>query len=94
MPYMLARHKVEDYVKWKSGFDEGAALREACGSKGGFIFRNADDPNEVFLLLESDSLDKLRQHAQSEDLKEAMQQSGVIDEPDMYFVELDDRPAV
>ena len=47
MPYMLALHKVEDYAKWKSGFDEGVAIRKAAGSKGGYIFRNADDPNEI-----------------------------------------------
>ncbi len=45
MPYILVRHKVEDYAKWKPVFDEHGAARKAIGSKGGYLFRNIDDPN-------------------------------------------------
>ena len=46
MPYLLVRHKVEDYAKWKRAFDEHAATRQTGGSKGGQLFRSSDDPNE------------------------------------------------
>lgn len=94
MPYLLVIHKVEDYAKWKSGFDDGVALREATDSKGGYIFRSADDPNEVVVLLEYDDLEKARQHAQSEELRERMQQSGVVGKPEVYFLEVAARPAI
>lgn len=86
MPYVLVRHKVEDYAKWKPVFDEHGASRKASGSKGGYLFRNADDPNELVILLEVNDLEKARQFVQSEDLREAMQRGGVSDQPDVYFL--------
>ena len=45
MPYLLVRHKVEDYERWKPVFDhDHGATREQSGSKGGPILRNPDDP--------------------------------------------------
>ena len=45
MSYILVRQKVEDYAKWKDAFDRGAEdHRRAAGSKGGYVFRDADDP--------------------------------------------------
>lgn len=91
---MLVRLKVEDYARWKPGFDGHSATRKAHGSKGGHVFRSADDPDEVLILLEWDDLEKARQFAQSDDLRKAMQQSGVSGPPDMYFLDEVDRPSV
>ena len=87
MPYMLVRHKVEDYERWKPGFEEHGATRKESGSKGVRLFRNADDPNETVILLEWDDLENARQFAQSEDLRETMQRVGVADQPDIFFLE-------
>ncbi len=87
MPYVLVRHKVQDYAKWKPVFDEAADSRKAMGSRGGYLYRNADDPNELVVLLEVADLAKARQYVQSEDLREAMQRSGVADQPDIYFLD-------
>ena len=87
MPYALIRHKVEDFEKWKPIFDEDAENREANGSMGGYLFRNADDPNEVLVLFEWDELDKVRRYGQTDELRQKMQQAGVDDRPDFYFLE-------
>jgi heme-degrading monooxygenase HmoA len=87
MPYWLVRASVEDYEKWKPGFDEHSSARGESGSKGGRLFRNAEDPNEVVILLEWDNLENVRQFAQSDNLREAMQRHGVVDRPDVYFLE-------
>ena len=87
MPYALFHTKVEDYEKWRPGFDEDISTRRESGSKGGLLFRNADDPNEVVILLEWDDLENARQFAQSEDLREIMQRYGVVGQPDIYFLE-------
>jgi heme-degrading monooxygenase HmoA len=86
MPYLLVRHKVEDYARWRPIYDEHGATRKASGSAGGRVFRSADNPNEVVILLEWDDLEKARQFAQSEDLRQAMQRAGVVDQPDVYFL--------
>ena len=60
---------------------------------GGYLLRNIDDANEVVIFLEMDDLEKARQLVQSEDLRQAMERSGVADQPDIYFLDLDDRPS-
>jgi heme-degrading monooxygenase HmoA len=88
MPYVVVRHKVEDFAKWKAVFDEDATDRKAGGSKGGYLWRNAHDPNEVMIAFEWDSMDRLQAFMQSPKLKEKMQQAGVIDQPNVYLLEL------
>ena len=86
MPYLLLRHKVTDYEKWKSAFDAHCVTRQANGSRGGQLFRNASDPNEVVMLFEWD-LEQARQFSQSEELRAKMQEAGVLGPPDFYFLE-------
>jgi heme-degrading monooxygenase HmoA len=93
MPYLLVRQKVKDYAKWKPVFDEHSTTRKANGSKGGLLFRNADNPSEVVTLLEWDDLKKARQFAQSEDLRKAMERAGATDKPDIYFLEHVEKPS-
>ena len=87
MPYVLVRHKINDYATWKPVFDEHSETRRASGSKGGKLFRTADNPNELVILLEWDSIENARQFAESQDLREAMERAGVADQPDIYFLE-------
>jgi len=94
MPYLIIRHKVKDYAKWKPAYDEHGATRKANGSKGAHLFRNANDPNELVILFEWDDLKKARQFAQSQDLREKMQQAGVVGTPDIFFLEeIERKPA-
>lgn len=92
MSFLLIRHKVQDYVKWKAAFEDHAETRKTSGSKGGQLFRSVGDLNEVIILLEWDSMAKARLFTQSEDLKQAMERAGVSDQPDIYFIEEVDRP--
>lgn len=87
MAHILVHHKVEDYNRWKSVFDEHGSFRFENGSKGGKVFRSAKDPNELFILLEWESLDRLEIFSRSEGLKEAMQKSGVVGMPEVYYLE-------
>ena len=93
MAHMLVRSNVEDFAKWKEAFDGDIGFRESCGSRGGHVFQNASDPNEVFVLLEWDTMDNLQQFAQSDELKEKMRESGVTGAPDVYLANLVDSPS-
>lgn len=86
MPYLLIRHKVADYARWKAAFDAHSVTRQANGSRGGQLFRNASDPNELVVLLEWDVLEKARQFAQSEELRAMMRRAGVVDHPTVSFL--------
>jgi hypothetical protein len=54
MAVILTRIKVGDYDAWKPLFDRDGpgARRSATGDR---LFRNTDDPNEVFIQVEFDS---------------------------------------
>ena len=87
MPFFLVRHKVADFAKWKPVYDAHLPARQKAGLKELHLFRNADDRNEVIGLFEADDLQKVREFAASADLREKMQDSGVVDKPDIYFLE-------
>ena len=84
--YVLGRCKVTDFAKWKPHHDAHLPARQKAGLKDLHLLRNADDPTEVILLFEADNLQKAREFAASADLLERMQEAGVIDKPDIYFL--------
>jgi hypothetical protein len=86
MSYVLVRLKVADYARWKLIFDADSANRQAGGSKGGQLFRSADDPNDMIMILEWDQ-EQAHQFCQSEELKARMQEAGVLGSPDFFFLE-------
>jgi len=87
MAHILVRQNVEDYGKWKPAFDAHQSFRSENGSKGGKVFQSANDPNEVFVLLEWENIESLRKFSQSEGLKEAMKEAGVVGMPNVYILE-------
>ncbi|HVO72426.1 MAG TPA: antibiotic biosynthesis monooxygenase [Ignavibacteriaceae bacterium] len=86
MVHILVHHKVEDFKKWKPIFDKHSSFRSENGSKGGKIFQSADNPNDLFVLLEWESIESLQKFSQSDSLKEAMKESGVVGMPEVYFI--------
>ena len=64
MAHMLIIHRVEDYAKWRAGFDSKHDLRRENGEQSALVFRNADDPNNLVLLFGWDNLDNARRYAQ------------------------------
>ena len=46
-----------------------------------------ENPNEVFLFFEVKDVEKAKEFAGSANLREAMQDAGVVDKPDLYFLD-------
>ena len=94
MSYVLVRHKVKDFAKWKPVYDAHGATRKAAGSKGARLFRNVEKPKETVILFEWSDISQARAFAKSKDLREAMKRAGVTDRPDIYFLdEVEQAPA-
>ena len=88
MTYLHVQHNVEDYAKWREGFDNNASARQAGGATDeAYIMRNVDDPNELTVILGWSDLKKAKAFSQSPSLKEAMQKAGVIGPPKIRFLE-------
>ena len=84
--YMLVRHKVRDFSEWKHGYDAHLPKRVEAGLTEKYLLRGAHDPNEVILLFETQDLNRAKAFAESADLRETMQKVGVVDRPDIYFL--------
>jgi hypothetical protein len=91
MPYLLARHRVKDYKQWKTVFDEHTQKRKELGSKSGQIFRNSERPDEILVLTEWGDLSKAREFTKWGDPNDIRKKSGLIDQPDVYFLEQVDK---
>ena len=87
MLHLLVRHKVSDFSKWKSAYDAHSPARKEVGLKEEHLLRNMDNPNEVILLFEVNDLQKAKEFSASAGLREAMQNAGVVDKPDIYFLD-------
>ena len=86
MAHILVHHNVKDFEAWKAHFDKHSSFRAQNGSKGGKVFQSMSNPNEVFVLLEWESYESAQKFSQSPNLKEVMQEAGVVGMPEMYFV--------
>lgn len=86
MHYLFIRHKVSDFEKWKPIYKAHEPVRQKAGLKEVQLLRSVDDANEVVLLFEVDDLEAAREFGQSSELHDAMQRSGVVDKPDVYFL--------
>ncbi len=87
MVHMIVRHKVADYSRWKEAFDAHLNTRKAAGETESRVLLSVDDPREVTLFFDWDSLDRARRFVGSDDLKQAMKQAGVVGDPEVRFLE-------
>lgn len=89
MCHLLAVMKVKSFGEWKSAFDtaEGKTLRKAGGMKTYQIYAVDAASDEVVIMCQFDDMAAVRKFGQSVELREASEQSGVIGQPRMYYLE-------
>jgi quinol monooxygenase YgiN len=61
-------------------------MHKDAGQLSSRVFHMADDPNNLLIFQEWNSVDNAAKFVQSMELKEAMQQAGVLEQPDVYFL--------
>jgi len=84
---MFARHPVNDFSKWKKGYDSFDKERKGMGVTGDAVFQAAGDPNDVTVWHDFETLDAAQKFAQSPRLKEVMEGSGVVGKPTIWLVQ-------
>ena len=78
MVYILVRHKVRNYNKFRKVFFDNLRRVKNNGSQNGFIFRNKDNLNEVFILVKWNSLKKFRKFASSQNIPKNPQKRATV----------------
>ncbi len=84
--FLLIRHKVRDFSEWKHGYDAHLSKRTEAGLTEKHLLRGASDSNEVVILFEAKDTGRAKAFVESADLREVMQKVGVLDKPDIYFL--------
>ena len=84
--YMLCRNRVHDYAKWKAVFDANAPAGREAGLETVNVWRDIENPNNVFFLLKVADIDQARAFLAHPDAAKSGEVSGVID-GEYHFVE-------
>ena len=79
--------KVEDYNRWKDGYDASIEQRKASGEISFQVFRNVDDPNTVTVLSVQESAEKVPAFMDSPDLQARIKAAGVTQMGQMLIME-------
>lgn len=72
MALLIINHVVGDYETFEQVFLEDEERRKRSGSKGARVYRVAGDPNNIRVVLEFDTVDQAREHAEGLELREAI----------------------
>ena len=85
MPYVMIRHKIANYPKWKHGVKTFAKWRKASGEKCLYACRSSKNPNDLLVWCEWDTAARMQKFIKSAALRKAMKEVGVIGKPEVQF---------
>ena len=87
MAHLLIRHKVKNYGEWKRVFDSFISTRKAGGERNYQIYHPDNDPNNVLAMFEWDNLNNAKKFTSSSELKDTMSKAGVLEQPEIFFLD-------
>ena len=85
MATLFVRHKVKNFDAWKAAYDAFDAKRTSMGVTDHGAYQSNSDPNEVTAYHHFDDIAVAKTFAGSTELKEAMEDAGVVGTPDIWF---------
>jgi hypothetical protein len=87
VPYVLIQHNVASFAAFEPVFDADEARRQRSGGKGGRLFRNIAEPDNLVALFEWDTSENARKFAESYELREAVEWAGDFTQPRAIVLE-------
>lgn len=92
--YVMVRHKVLDYTKWKQIFEQDTDKIEQAGFKKYGLYRTKDDPTDLVLFLEITDEKKVKEFFDSDLNKQRMKEATVTGTPEIVFLDLIEKKGV
>ena len=83
---VVVRSRVADFDTWLRAFDSHEDARRAAGGLGHHINRGEDDPNDISVYMAVSDLDQAKAFSASDDLRQRMQEAGVISVPEITYM--------
>ena len=87
MVHLIVKHKVKNYEQFRKTFIENLKSQKNNGSLGGKILRSKSDKNEVWVVIEWDSLENFKKFAGASNPEESKKKGTVIGEPEGWVFE-------
>ena len=85
MVTMFVRHTVSDYKAWRKIYDDFAPIQKAKGVETQAVYQAADNPNDLIVTHVFASREAANGFVQSEELKKAMHNAGVVGAPTVWI---------
>ena len=85
MVSLFVRHSVSDYETWRKVYDEFFETRKQAGVTGEAVYQSVDDPNEITLVLDFETIETARAFPENTKLEAAYQQAGSLGAPAIWF---------
>lgn len=86
MDFLIVKHEVADFAKWRKVFDSHAEAQRKAGLHILNVMRDADNPNLVVSFFSVEDRNRARAFTEAPSAGEAADRSGVVGIPEMVFV--------
>lgn len=85
---MFVRHQVNDFATWEKEYNDFKSEGLKMGVLGESVCQGVEDPNDVTVTHDFNTMEEAQAFLSSESLKSAMQASGVEGEPTIWFTKM------
>lgn len=82
---LMIRSRVKDFDAWKKSFDTHNQVRKDAGLTDRVVSYSVDDNHNITLAFAIADLDKAKTFLNSKELKERMDEAGVVGPPSIFF---------
>ena len=86
MASIIFNHRVKDYANWKTYFDKDSDRRTSAGLKLIKVGEKSDDPNNVYVIMETEDISALDKMMNDPNMKEIMEEAGVVSAPEVVVI--------
>lgn len=81
------KHAVNDFAVWKNAYDDFMPTAKSKGVVHEHVFRDPQQPDQVIVTHEFQSMKDAQAFFESTELRKAMEQAGVSSTPEVWFGE-------
>lgn len=85
---VINTHKVENFAKWKMGFEVGKSMRDHAGIKIKGVYQSVDDENMVTVISEFPNASIAKSFVESMSSNDAFVKAGIISQPETKILTL------
>ena len=87
MKTVILNHRVKDFATWKPIFDADTERRNKAGLKQIAVGTDSNDKQEVYMIFQTQDVDRAMKMMDEPGMEETMQKAGVISKPKFIFLD-------